>query len=329
MSTLKNTGLRLAAAGAAAALTLAAASPAFAQETETPADDATTAPAGENTEAPATDEDAEESTEETTEEAAPEGEDGAGDGDIAEEIEEDTEEAADEEVYQFAYLDHLVTGANVGETVSASPQVYVEGAPSKDRVATLIWFTDTVDYERWLEDWFDFSEVGTGHASVVDEYDNCDRSYDGMMGCIVTGWNPESGKTYQPSAETPIDYLVEGEVDYNDIAVYSAFDLTQEDLDFYLDLGGYDLEGANQFALAEAPADETAPLEYFFYGEGWISFEADIDDIHPNLPGGEDPALPTTGASQGVMIGSAAAAVLAGALVFFFLRRRKTAANWE
>jgi LPXTG-motif cell wall-anchored protein len=329
MSTLNKTGLRLAAAGAAAALTLAAGAPAFAQ-----GDPTSEAPAGDpTTEAPVTDNPVTEdpATEDPATEEPPAGDDEAPEGDVEEELEEDTEAAEEEEYYEFAFLDNWIEDVSVGDTVTAAPQIQVEGTSSIDRAGTLVWFTDTVDMNRWYEeDWFDFSEVATGHATVVDEYDNCSRVVTGHLACIVTDWNPEEGKTYAPSADSPVNYLVEGQVDEQDISVYSAFDITSEDLEFYTEWLEVDIEGANAFSLSEVASSEVGDEDYFFYGEAWIMFVASIDDIpHPNVPGGETPSLPSTGNSSIILISSAAAALLAGAVVFYMLRRRKTAASWE
>jgi LPXTG-motif cell wall-anchored protein len=335
MSPLNTTGLRLAAAGAAAALTLAVGAPAFAQDetptvddASTPATDDTSTPVGDDASSPADD-----SSPEGDDTSTPEGDENPDDAedDLEDEIEEDTEEAAEEEYYEFAFLDNWIEDVSVGETVTAAPQIQVEGSSSIDRVGTLVWFTDTVDMNAWYEEeWTDFSEVATGHATVVDEYDNCSKVVTGHLACIVTDWNPEEGKTYAPSADSPVNFLVEGQVDEQDISVYSAFDLTAEDLEFYIDWLEVDLEGANAFSLSEVPASEVGDEDYFFYGEAWILFVAAIDDIpHPNVPGEDDPSLPSTGNSSIVLISSAAAALLAGAVVFYLLRRRKTAANWE
>lgn len=329
MSPLNKTGLRLAAAGAAAALTLAAGAPAFAQttpeadeETTSPVDketiapspggDATTTPADENSTSPDGDETTTPADEDPT---------SPGEGGMDEE----------EDYYEFAYLDHLVEDANVGDTVTASPQIQVSGSPMSERVGTLIWFTDTVDMDAWYEgDWFDFSEVATGHATVLDEYDNCSKVVVGHLACIVTDWNPEDGKTYAPSAGSPVNYLVEGEVDDQDISAYSAFDIVEEDLEYYTDWLEVDLDGSENFSLTEVDPADVGDEEYFIAGEGWIMFMAGVEDApHPNLPGNDGEPLPKTGNSSTVLISSAAAALLAGAVLFFLMRRRKAEASWE
>lgn len=342
MSTLNKTGLRLAAAGAAAALALAAGAPAFAQETEpenpententetTPEGEIAETPEGENTEPEADDteaEDTETDTEETDQEEVIEDGD-----DLEEEIEEDTEEEADEESYfEFAYLDQVLQGADVGSTVTADPQFQAWGTASEDRVASLVWFTDAVDFDRWIdeENAYTEEELSDNSATVLDEYENCAK--DGIwLVCAVDGWTHEDGKIYGPSEASPINYLVEDEVSEFGMSVYAAFDVNQAELDEYVDYLGVDLENGSQFELVELDGADAAPEDYFVGVEGWIFFEASLDDVpHPNLPGTEDPSLPSTGNSSIVLISSAAAALLAGAVVFFFLRRRKTAANWE
>jgi LPXTG-motif cell wall-anchored protein len=335
MSPLNTTGLRLAAAGAAAALTLAVGAPAFAQG-ETPTVDDASTPAADDASTPVTDDQsspADDSTPEGDDTSTPAGDDASDDAEdgAADDLEEGAEEAAEEEYYEFAFLDNWIEDVSVGETVTAAPQIQVEGSSSIDRAGTLVWFTDTVDMDAWFEDeWTDFSEVATGHATVVDQYDNCSKEIPGFLACVVTDWNPEEGKTYAPSADSPVNYLVEGQVDEQDISAYSAFDLTAEDVEDFTTILEIDLEGPNAFSLSEVPASDVGDEDYFFYGEAWILFVAAIEDIpHPNVPGEDDPSLPSTGNSSIVLISSAAGALLAGAVVFYLLRRRKTAANWE
>jgi LPXTG-motif cell wall-anchored protein len=337
MSTLNKTGLRVAAAGAAAALTLAVGAPAFAQdETEpaeatTPATDATTEPET-GTETEPEQAESETATEEAATEEAGDDEVIENEEDLGEEIEEDTEEEAEEENYfEFAYLDQVFEGADKGETVTPDPQFQAWGTAPEDTVASLVWFTDAVDFEKWVgeEDWESEEDLSDNSVTVLDEYENCAK--DGLyLVCIVDGWAFEDGKIYGPSEASPVNYTVEGEISEFGMSVYGGYELNQEDYDLYTEYLGIDLESGSQFALAELGEGDAAPADEFVAVEGWIFFEASFEDVpHPNVPGGGDPQLPTTGNSSIILISSAAAALLAGAVVFFMLRRRKAATTWE
>ncbi|MCC3764643.1 LPXTG cell wall anchor domain-containing protein [Glycomyces sp. TRM65418] len=336
MSTLNKTGLRLAAAGAAAALTLAAGAPAFAQETPA-ADDTNTTPAADETTTPAADEtSADDATTAPADDATSEaGDDTAGDdadNEVIDDIESEVEQNAEDEeedYYEFLYLDQILQGADAGSTVSADVQVQVTGTPAEDRASTLFFFTDAVDFDKWTDpdNAYTDEELTDESAKSIDAWDNCAK--DGIwLVCIVDDWSPEEGKTYAPTA--PVQYLIENEVSEFGMSVYAGWDLDQHLTELYATELGLDLENGNQFSLAELDESEIGPEEDFAYVEGWIFFEASLGQL-PNVPTAEEPveALPSTGNSQTIMISSAAAALLAGAVVFYLLRRRKAAATWE
>ncbi|WP_026923383.1 LPXTG cell wall anchor domain-containing protein [Glycomyces arizonensis] len=233
----------------------------------------------------------------------------------------------EEEHYEFAYLDHVLQGADLGKTVTAAPQIQVDGNAGEDRVGSVVWFTDAVDIDMWADPdvVYDGYEMDADSASVVDAYDNCAK-FEVWLICLVTDWTPEVGKTYRPSESSPIQYTIDNKVEENHVGVYSAFDVNQEALDYYVAEFGLDLDGASKFSLSAVDEGEVASEEYFYEGEGWIYFEGSVENAAGESA---DPKLPTTGSSSVVMISAAAAAIVAGAVVFFVMRRRKTAASWE
>jgi len=324
MSSLNKTGLRLAAAGAAAALALAAGAPAFAQETaeeENPVDTTSSPAVDEGSESPATDETSSPATEdpegdsEVEDDKDPAGEEEVPEEDLPETPADDDEEW--EDVYSYAYLDDVLEGANVGESVLAEPQFRIDGESLlEDPAATVLVFTDSTSLESIFsgEDW----EL-TYHAYANALYDNCVTEEWGVT-CLVE-FAPEVGKTYGLSDESPLYYDIIDEVDDDDAAAYYAWDIDAEELDGWI-ADGYSLGGENNLSLVE-----TAEIEDggYFNDFGLFYFQADL--VLPEFPTGE-PELPTTGNSSIILISSAAAALLAGAVVFYLMRRRKTAANW-
>ncbi|MFG3338603.1 LPXTG cell wall anchor domain-containing protein [Glycomyces sp. NPDC048151] len=341
MSPLNKTGLRVAAAGAAAALALAVGAPAFAQETEpenpententettpaaeesTPEAEATTeeAPAEENPaeeEAPgAGSENAEEkdpALEEVPETEVPEGE-------LPEAGEDDEDEFGS--FYSYSYIDEVLQNANLGESVEAHPEFYIEAAAENpdDVAATVLVFNDSVSLAS-IEDVWEL----TNHAWAWAPYDNC-TVWEWGTTCVVLDFEGEAGTTY--GLDAPLYFDIVDEVDDNDIAPYYAVDVDAETLDLVLEEGYYDLETDNQLGLTEIEPTE---------GDWWNGFGAfyfEAGQALPDVPTAEQPGtgggqLPTTGNSSIVLISSAAAALLAGAVVFFMLRRRKAQATWE
>ncbi|WP_205328129.1 LPXTG cell wall anchor domain-containing protein [Glycomyces sp. YM15] len=321
MSTLNKTGLRVAAAGAAAALTLAVGAPAFAQdETTAPADpttpaaDATTEPETDATTEPEAGTEAA-TTEAETEEEGPE----VTEPPVDEELPEIAEEGFE---YEFAFLNHILTGANPGETLTAFPHLRVNGESGlgDERGATVLWFEDSSDVDAWFNEG---ELVFTDAVDVIADYDNCDR-FEETVYCVLTDFDPQVGTTYTPSEDTPVLYEVLKAVTEADGAAYGAYDITKDELAIEIE-AGLDPESDNNLTLVETEWD--IEDEYFSDYFGWVFFEGD-DRGWGQVPGSEDP-LPTTGNSSIILVSSAAAALLAGAVVFFMLRRRKAATTWE
>ncbi|MDA1362234.1 LPXTG cell wall anchor domain-containing protein [Glycomyces luteolus] len=319
MSTLNKTGLRVAAAGAAAALTLAVGAPAFAQteapeDATTPATDASPSPETETESTPATDTETTET--ETEEEEAPV----VTEPPVDEELPEASEEGYE---YEFAFLNHILTGANPGETLTAFPHMRVNGESGlgDERGATVLWFEDSSDVDAWFNDG---ELVFTDAVDVIADYDNCDR-FEETVYCVLTDFDPQVGTTYTPSEDTPVLYEVLNAVTEADGAAYGAYDITKDELAIEIE-AGLDPESDNNLTLVETEWD--IEDEYFSDFFGWVFFEGD-DRGWGQVPGGENPELPSTGNSSIILISSAAAALLAGAVVFFMLRRRKAATTWE
>ncbi|GAA2125548.1 LPXTG cell wall anchor domain-containing protein [Glycomyces algeriensis] len=335
MSTLNKTGLRFAAAGAAAALTLAVGAPAFAQS-ESPSTEASETPVAE-TETPVTE------TETPATDATPEApaeENPGGDSEVAEEKDPALEEVPENEVpegelpeageedegdfgsaYSYLYIDEVLQGADLGESVEAHPEFYIEAAAENpdDVAATVLVFNDSVSLESIEGEW----EL-TNHAWAWAPYDNC-NVWEWGTTCVVTDFEGEADTTY--GIDAPLYFDIVDEVDDNDVAPYYAVDVDAATLEEVLAEGYYDFETDNQLGLTE-----TEPTEGdWYYGFGAFYFEA--SEALPNVPTAPAPGgggqLPTTGNSSIILISSAAAAVLAGAVVFYMLRRRKTATNWE
>ncbi|WP_199044430.1 LPXTG cell wall anchor domain-containing protein [Glycomyces salinus] len=222
--------------------------------------------------------------------------------------------------FTFAYRNHTLQGADVGETVTAAPQIKVDGTAAVDRAGSVVRFVDAVDEDSWswADDRWDSAGMDADIASAVDSYDNC--AHEGIwLVCVVTEWSPEAGVTYAPSESSPIRYAIEGEVEDHYMGVYSVWDVNRMELDRILESFDIDLEGDTNFSLTAVDADDIAPEEDFTdRSEGWIRFEE---------PVGEGD-LPETGSSMAVIITSALGAVAIGAVVFFVLRRRNTAENW-
>ncbi|GAA2166151.1 MULTISPECIES: LPXTG cell wall anchor domain-containing protein [Glycomyces] len=340
MSTLNKTGLRIAAAGAAAALTLAVGAPAFAQNDGETTEEATT-PAAETTETPAA-ETTETPTPGATEEAPAEENPGEN-SEVVEDKDPNLEEVPETEVpdeelpelgeedeedfgsfYSYIYVDEVLQNADNGETVEAHPEFYIEEAPEnpEDVAATVLVFNDSTSLESIEngEEW----EL-TYHAWAYAPYDNC-NVWEWGVTCVVTGFEGESDTTY--GLDGPLYFDIIDEVDDNDAAPYYAVDVDDATLDEILAEGVYDLESDNQLGLTEIEPTEGD----WWYGFGTFYFEA--GQALPDVPTADQPGtgggqLPTTGNSSIILISSAAAALLAGAVVFFMLRRRKTAGTWE
>lgn len=341
MSPLNKTGLRLAAAGAAAALTLAVGAPAFAQPTEdatTPATDAT--PETEATPTPEADATEEAPAAETPADDAEEAP--GGDSEIVEDKDPALEEVPEAEVpegelpaagdededdfgsaYSYLYIDEVLQNANVGESVEAHPEFYIEAAAENpdDVAATVLVFNDSVSLASLEADEWEL----TNHAWAWAPYDNC-NVWEWGTTCVVTGFEGEADSTY--GVDAPLYFDIVDEVDDNDIAPYYAVDVNAEELQAVLEEGYYDLETDNQLGLTEIEPTEGD----WYFGFGAFYFEA--SQGLPEVPTAEQPGtgggqLPTTGNSSVILISSAAAALLAGAVVFVMLRRRKTATTWE
>ncbi|THV40951.1 LPXTG cell wall anchor domain-containing protein [Glycomyces buryatensis] len=330
MHSLNRTGLRVAAAGAAAALTLAAAAPAFAQNdddeivtddettTEEIVDDEITDETGTGDDAPAEDDEIVTDDETTTDEET-EGEDVE---DEADPIAEDEFELEDSFEYEFAFLNHVLLGANPGETLTGHPEIRVnsESSMADERAATVLWFEDSSDVYAWFEEG---ELVWTEAVAVIADYDNCQKD-DHFVYCVLPEFDPEVGTTYTPSEETPVLFEVLQAVTEADGAAYGGYDIDQAGLE-EAEAAGMVFEGDNQLTLVES--NEGISDEYFSEYWGWIFFEGD-ERGWGNVPPSEG-ELPKTGTSSTIMISAAAAALAAGAGVFMYLRRRKTAQNWE
>ncbi|MFC4337028.1 LPXTG cell wall anchor domain-containing protein [Salininema proteolyticum] len=220
--------------------------------------------------------------------------------------------------YLFGYLDHELTNANPGETVTAGPQVrvYEENTSFDDRAGTIVHFSNSIDLDEYVlgENYWD--EALTGNVEVAADYDNC-RTTDYGAACVITDFDPEVGKTYAPSESTPVQYNVLNAVGDNEIAAYVAYDFSESDLEGLTEY--VDLEGGNQFQLTEVAEDEQISDDYFFTSEGWIYFSGDVKDIAEKLP--------TTGNDQTWIIVSASAALIVGVGAVWMARRRKVAAE--
>jgi LPXTG-motif cell wall-anchored protein len=343
MSTLNKTGLRVAAAGAAAALALAVGAPAFAQETDPENPENTesteTTPEGETTE--------ETPTEEAPTQEAPAEDDTAenpgSDSEVVDEKDPAVEEVPETEIpdgelpelgedeeedfgsfYSYVYVDEVLQGADIGATVEAHPEFYIEEAPENpdDVAATVLVFNDSTSLESIEngEEW----EL-TYHAWAYAPYDNC-NIWEWGVTCVVTDFEGESETTY--GLDNPLYFDIIDEVDDNDAAPYYAVDVDAATLEEVLAEGVYDLETDNQLGLHEIEPTEGE----WWYGFGTFYFEA--GQALPDVPTADQPGtgggqLPTTGNSSIILISSASAALLAGAVVFFMLRRRKAAGTWE
>ncbi|MEU5154407.1 LPXTG cell wall anchor domain-containing protein [Glycomyces sp. NPDC021274] len=336
MSSLNKAGLRFAAAGAAAALTLAVGAPAFAQ-TENPSPEASETPVAE-TETPVTETSETPAPDTSTE--APDAENPGGDSEVVDEKNPDLEEVPENEVpegelpeageedeedfgsaYSYLYIDEVLQGADVGESVEAHPEFYIEAAAENpdDVAATVLVFNDSISLASIEDEW----EL-TNHAWAWAPYDNC-TVWEWGTTCVVTGFEGEGDTTY--GLDAPLYFDIIDEVDDNDIAPYYAVDVNAEELEAVLEEGYYDLETDNQLGLTEME-----PTEGDWYS-GFGAFYFEASEGMPNVPTAPAPGgggqLPTTGNSSIILISSASAALLAGAVVFFMLRRRKAAATWE
>ncbi|WP_335989588.1 LPXTG cell wall anchor domain-containing protein [Glycomyces sp. MUSA5-2] len=304
MSPANRTGLRLAAAGTAAALALAAGAPAFAQD-ETA--QAPSGPAG--TESTAADSTENEATE-AEERQDPEG----------------PAEAPGPQAWShgavYRYADQHIEGANMGTAVTARPEFMVdEAAPDPElTAATILVFTATVDRDDLL---LHDERNPTYNGYPAPGYDNC-TVWEWGATCILTDFAPEAGQAYTPSEATPLTFEITGEVTAADAAPYHAVDVDAAGLEAALAEPGahYDLDGDDRFSLVE-----TDGSGIWHSGYGMFLFES--DPVRPELPTEEEPALPVTGGSATVLVSSAAAALLAGAVVSAVFRRRRTAGNWE
>lgn len=323
MSTLNKSGLRLAAAGAAAAFTLAAGAPAFAQvdeETPTPEEE-TSAPA---TEEPTTE--APEGGDETTSPAADDESEDENEGEpepTEPPVDEDPNESEDGFEYEFAFLNHILSGANPGETLTGAPQIRVNGDSSlgEDRAGTVVYFGDSIDTDLWLDEGeVEFTEA----VEVIADYDNCIR-FDHEVYCVLTDFDPQVGTTYTPSEDTPVLFEVLKTVSDVDGAYYGAYDINQEGLDDAL-ADGLDPAGENTLTLVETGSEISD--EYFSDYYGFVFFEGDDRGWGDVPPAGGGDELPETGSSMTLVLTSALGAIAVGAVVFFVLRRRKTAENW-
>lgn len=225
---------------------------------------------------------------------------------------------------RYSYLDHLVHGSTVGATVNAAPQVLVTEPAGDYRVGSLIEFTDAIDIAMWSDPdtWYPGYDMDTDTASVLDEYDNCDK-WEVSLFCAVVDWTPQAGTTYQPSLDTPVRYDIDAEAGDGQLAVYKVSDLSEAALEYYLEEFDIDLDGPKQFSMSEST--DPASADDFTAGEGRITFSTAVEAV-PSTPG---KPLPVTGNPSIILISSSAAALLAGAVVFLLLRRRKTAATWE
>ncbi|GAB3996458.1 hypothetical protein GCM10029992_16610 [Glycomyces albus] len=226
--------------------------------------------------------------------------------------------------FTFTYRNHTLQGADVGETVTAAPQIKVDGNPAVDRAGWVVRFTDALDEDSWswADALWDSSGMSADSASIVSVYDNCAKK-DIWFVCLVTDWTPQAGETYAPSESSPIRYAIENEVEDHHLGVYQVWDVNRVELDQLREQFDIDLEGDTNFSLTAVDADDIAPeADFTDLDEGWIHFEDGSDE-----PVAED-ELPKTGSSVILMVGAAAALVVAGMVGFFVLRRRKTAENW-
>jgi LPXTG-motif cell wall-anchored protein len=239
----------------------------------------------------------------------------------------------DGDAYGFAFLNHLLEGAEAGETLNAAPHLRVDKASDlgDDRAATALFFSDSVSLDAWFDEEHPTGSY-TGTVEVLDEYDNCTDSEGGIT-CIVEAFDPQVGTTYAPSESTPIRYEVLGDVDDAEGAYYTAWDVNEATLDLFRQVLAVGPGAANQFELVAT--DHEIEDRYFseHYGLIWFTDQepgqGDVEPVDPDDIGGEaSEQLPTTGNASIVLISSAAAALLAGAVVFHLMRRRKTAASW-
>jgi LPXTG-motif cell wall-anchored protein len=241
----------------------------------------------------------------------------------------DIEEADD--AYGFAFLNHLLEGAEAGATLTAAPHFRVDETSGlgDERAATALFFSNSVSLDAWFDE-----QTGryTGTVEVTADYDNCVSYAEGVT-CVVEEFTPQVGTTYAPSEATPIQYEVLGDVVDAEGAYYTAWDINEATLDLYRQILAVGPGAENQFELVET--DYEIGDEYFseHYGLIWFTEQedgqGDIEPVDPDATGDASGQLPTTGNSSIILISSAAAALLAGAVVFVMRRRRKTAGTWE
>ena len=167
------------------------------------------------------------------------------------------------QVTTYAFLDSDLEGVEVGATVEAEPmyKVRAESNAGDDFAATTFSFQDSVNLLGvWDPEYWEYTE----RAHSIADYDNCMR-HDHSVGCVVV-WEPEIGKVYRLSDDSPLHYDIIDEPTTDDVGAYWSNDIDAEQLQDFIDRG-YDVHGDNALSLVEVedPPDGIDSTDGLFY----------------------------------------------------------------